>query len=102
MGAQWRIYYDDGRVFTGAPGAAPKDGVICILQAQPYHMVSNAPYYIYVKGYWLPAYENDVIDYLKHRPQEIEWLIQGRIANKKDFNHVYKQAQADRQKENLG
>ena len=98
----FRIYYDDGNVFTGEPQDAPKDGVICILQADPYHMVSNAPYYIYVKGYWLPAYENDIVDYLKHKPGAIECLVQGRIVSKKDFTYVYKQAQSDRQKENLG
>lgn len=97
----FRIYYDNGETYDGSPGGAPKDGVICILQGDPYHMVSNAPYYIYVKEHWLPAYENDVIDYLKHKPGAIKQLIQGRIVSKKDFNHVYKQAQADRQKENL-
>lgn len=98
----FRIYYDNGEIFNDDPKDAPKDGVICIIQTPPYHTVSNAPYYIYVREQWLPAYENDVVDYLKHRPGDIEHLIQGRIVSKRDFNDIYKKAQEDRRKENLG
>ena len=97
----FKIYYED-RVFAGAPQDAPKHGVICILQQHDqarWHMVSNAPYYIYVGGEWLGAWENDIVDYLMHRPGKVEQLIMGRLVPKAVFNKIYKQAQDDRRQE---
>ena len=98
----FRIYYADGTSSDQRPEALErKYGVICILQQRAdgyYHMVSNAPYYLLVKGSWLPAFENDVIDYLVNQAGAVEACIVGRIVDKGTFRKIYEQAQSDRQK----
>jgi len=97
---RFRIYYHDGVVLEKAPQEVErKYGVICILQQRDdgyFHMVSNAPYYLFIRGSWLPAWENDVIDYLVNEPGAIENCIVGRIVSKGDFHRIYERAQADR------
>jgi len=51
----WRIYYDDGRIFTSDDGpfdAAPTDGVLFILQKRGDRIetISGADYYAMIDG----------------------------------------------------
>ena len=99
---KFRIYYDDGFVAGSIPVTLErKYGVICVLQQRDdgfFHMVSNGPYYLFVGESWLPAYENDVIDYLVNKPGAIKQCIVGRIVSKGAFQKIYGQAQEDRKK----
>lgn len=106
----WRVYYD-GEVQDSARGleGMPCYGVLVILQQrsndQRWYITSNAPYYLWDGNEWLPAYENDLVDYMVHQPDKIQKLIVGRIVNKARFVEVYEQAKADREKaldNNLG
>ena len=97
---KFRNSYDDHEHENDLSNAEPF-GVICILQQRGHDgkwgIISNCPYYLHDGNEWLPAYENDVIDYLAHS-KHIEKLCVGRIVNKKRFSEVYDKAKADRAK----
>lgn len=97
---KFKIYYDDGSASDTIPDTLEqKYGVICILQQRAdgfFHMVSNGPYYLFVGESWLPAYENDIVDYLVNKPGAIKHCIVGRIVSKGAFQKIYGQAQKDR------
>ena len=96
----FRIYYEDG-THDDDHLTAPSHGVLVILQKRSsdgrWFITSNAPYYLFDGEEWLPAYENDLVDYLVHR-KPIPSLIVGRIVNKGLFTKIYEQAKADRSK----
>jgi len=100
--SDWRIYYDDGSIYIGELKEAPSYGVICILQQRGYDkryfITSQSPYYMYVRGEWLPCWINDVEDYLANQLGEIERFLVGRIIPKAEFNDIYEQAKKDRSK----
>lgn len=100
---KWRIYYADGTTWEDDQGFdCPAYGVICILQRRGYDdrffMTSQAPYYIFVRGEWLPAWINDIEDYLANQLGIIERFLVGRIIPKAEFQRIYEQAKADRAK----
>lgn len=99
----WRVYYEDGSVVGWRAGLdkLPEYGVMCILQkAVNYHIVFGCRYYAYVKGEWLPACENDLVDYIMHG-KLISKLLVGRLTGNKRFNEVYAAAKHDKDSENL-
>ncbi len=61
----WRIYYDNGSVFSsddGAPESAPLDGVVVIVEwlksGQPqYH--KDRDFYIWLEDRWHSGFERD-------------------------------------------
>ena len=97
---QYRVYYDDGQVLTGDD--LPAYGVILILQQRAdgrWLITSNAPYYLDDGEEWLPAYENDLVDYLVNKPPgAIKRLLVGRIVSKRNFVQIYDNAKKDRAK----
>lgn len=100
----WRVYYDDGRTWdsTQPRGEMPSYGVLVILQQRSsdgrWYLSSNAPYYILcTEDEWLHAYNNDLVDYLVHKPGHIKKLIVGRMVSKAEFVAVYEQAKKDRE-----
>jgi len=107
MESGWRVYYSDGSVITSTDGvdALEPYGVICILQKKlldgRYYMTSNAPYYLFMEGEWLPAYENDLVDHLIHNPKSMDKLLVGRIVSKSRFQEIYEKAKADKNAEAL-
>jgi len=104
--ARFRIYYGDGSTFTdGDKGEPASFGVICILQRRGdsprYHVVSGTPYYIFVDGEWLPAWQNDVFYRLLVLKGTMTNILEGLLTTKSQFTEVYEQAKADREKECL-
>lgn len=99
---KWRIYYADGSTWDDDQGLkeCPAYGAICILQQRGYDgryfITSQSPYYIRVRGEWLPAWINDVEDYLANQLGTIERFLVGRIIPKTEFQAIYEQAKADR------
>ena len=95
-----KIYYDLC-TYEGPYQDAPKYGVICILQENQensFHIVSGAPYYMYLDDEWTGVYQNDLIDFVIHNLGEIKKVIMGRIVTKKQFHKIFEQAKADRAK----
>ena len=101
---KWRIYYGDGSTHTYGNGSIPDAyGVVAILQLRHdgrHHITSGSPYYIHDGEEWLPAYMNDVEDYLAHKIPIHEFLV-GRIVSKRTFIKIFEQAKKDRALEAL-
>lgn len=95
----WRIYYDNESIHDSRDGKIPDAyGVVAILQLRHdgrHHITSNAPYYIHTGEDWVPAYMNDVEDYLAHKIPIKEFLV-GRIVSKRVFHKIFEQAKKDR------
>lgn len=103
---KWRIYYADGTTIDYSEDKPlPSHGVICILQQRGYDerlfITSQSPYYIFIRGEWLPAWMNDIEDYMAHDIGTIEKFLVGRIIPKAEFQKVYEQAKEDRSKQAL-
>lgn len=105
---KWRIYYSDGTTVDDDETLiteVPSYGVICILQKRNYDsrmfITSQSPYYMFVRGEWLPVWMNDVEDYLANQLADIERFLVGRIMPKHEFMKVYEQAKIDRSNEAL-
>jgi hypothetical protein len=97
---EWKIYYDDGTTRDDSGGFhVPLYGVVVILQRRSYDgrygMVSGTPYYLFHKNEWLPARENDIVDYLLHG-KKIDKLVMGRLMTKTGFVEIFERAKADR------
>lgn len=101
---KWRIYYADGTTWNDDQGLkeCPSYGAICILQRrgydERYFITSQSPYYMHIRGEWLPVWMNDIEDYLANQLADIDRLIIGRIIPKSEFQAIYEQAKADRSK----
>jgi hypothetical protein len=102
----WRVYYD-ADTWDDVHGLEdmPRYGVLAILQTvhhftggnEAVQTVSGHPYYILHHGQWLPAKENDVIDYLVSG-LAIDALLVGRIVSKQAYGDVWKKVQHDKSK----
>lgn len=105
--SKWRIYYSDGTTFDYREDSQkmPAYGVVCILQQRGhdgrFFITSGTPYYMYVKDEWLPAWLNDVEDYLANRLDKIDKFVVGRIVPKADFVTIFERAKKDREHEIL-
>ncbi len=101
---KWRIYYDNGLIHDYNNGPIPDAyGVVAILQLRHdgrHHITSGASYYIHTGEEWVPAYMNDVEDYLAHKILICDFLV-GRIVSKKVFIEIFEQAKKDRNIEAL-
>ena len=102
--SKWRIYYDDGSThdYTDRP-IRNAYGVVAILQIRHdgrHSITSNSPYYIHTGEEWVPAYMNDVEDYLAHKIPIREFLV-GRIVSKRTFIEIFERAKRDRASEAL-
>ncbi|MCK5217871.1 MAG: hypothetical protein KAJ93_08780 [Methanosarcinales archaeon] len=101
---KWRIYYDTGSTHDYNNGVIPDAyGVVAILQLRHdgrYYITHGAPYYIHNEAEWLPAYMNDVEDYLAHKIPIKEFLV-GRIVSKRVFAEIFERAKKDRDIETL-
>src|SRR5262245_46254668 len=93
----WRIYYDDGQVFSSAQGAfeaAPVDGVLYVLQrtATGVKTLSGADYYAMIDG------EVIAIEDVSALLRSVGWIKCGRWTSFKRFEaigrHVAKDAKA--------
>ena len=104
----WRIYYDDGSTWDWTQGLEGREpyGVICILHkiatqnGSTLHINYGAPYYGYDGSEWILMQLNDVEDRLAHG-LPIEKFILGRALSRGDFMKIYRQAQSDKDAENL-
>ena len=99
--ARFKVYYADGTVYTDEPKDAPGFGVIAILQESVharFHVVSDAPYYMYLRGEWVGAKRNDIVDSLVNRLGEIEGFCVGQLVTRKEFNEIYQKVKVDRAK----
>jgi len=100
----WKIYYGDGKTHCSNAGVIPDAyGVVAILQLRHdgrHHITSGASYYIHTGEEWVPAYANDVEDYLVHKIPIKEFLV-GRIVSKRMFTEIFEQAKKDRASEAL-
>ena len=82
-GVTWRIYYDDGSVFTredGAPCDAPDGGVQYVWQANGDHCF-NETYYLWheLKGQWLDVDLVGLLDYLR---RDAPWITAVRVGKR--------------------
>ena len=105
MAGKWQIYYGDGSTHGWQQGNSPPPyGVVAILQLRGHdnrhHITHGSPYYINDGEEWLPAWINDIEDYLAHRIP-IEMFLVGRIVSKRAFNEIYERAKQDRADETL-
>ena len=105
MKSKWRIYYSDGLTHDSNDGSIPDAyGVVAILQRRSHddrHAITHgSPYYIHNGEEWLPAYMNDVEDYLAHGVPIKKFLV-GRIVSKRAFIEIFEQAKKDRASEAL-
>ena len=104
---RFRVYYADGSTWDHKQGLdkMPTHGAISILQGRGYDerlfITSQSPYYIFVRGEWLPAWINDIEDYLSRDIGEIEKFLVGRVIPKAEFITIYEQAKLDRANEAL-
>ena len=99
----WRIYYEDGitRGWEHGVDDIQTHGVLCILQKSPhYQIVHGCQYFMLVKGEWLHAKSNDVVEYVR-LGRKIDKLLIGRMTTNRIFNEVHQAAKNDKNAENL-
>ena len=92
----WRIYYDDGSTFDGAPESAPALGVLAVVQPDPDHgrvVLSRWDYYCFHGGEWYGHDSFGLFDCLT-RPGWKRVLF-GRTVPSAWFREVLKRAETD-------
>jgi hypothetical protein len=92
----YKIYYDGGTVYTGAPENAPAFGVLVIVQKNNAHgryVVSNFDYFVWQGSEWMGCDFIGLVDYL----QQSGWkkVLFGRMVEKEYFYDVVRQANDD-------
>jgi hypothetical protein len=94
--SMYRIYYDDGKTYSGKPFDAPALGVVVIVEKDAEHgrrIVSGGDYFVYRDDRWFAVDFIGMLDYLI-QPGAKRVLI-GRMISNERWNQIYNAAEND-------
>lgn len=92
----WRLYYDDGSVFTsadGPPEASPGYGVQAVLQNVGNHQLISQDYYVFREDYgcWIEVKLDGLIDHVVSAAHQIRAVRAGRTLPAEVFERILRE-----------
>ena len=96
----WRVYYDDGTVYTstnGTPETAPGYGVLAVTQDRDARVLCSQDFYLYRDDYdcWIEVHMEGLIDHIVTAAHQVRAVKAGRTVPLSQFKQLLKDVAVD-------